>query len=124
MDTIYNIDGHDLTHLRELVIEAGSRGAALKVTIHTGEHGGLQVKVGGGCWTPPMGQLEPTCTTGRVRAAVERSRARAEPVAPGPSEQWAPSDPAVTGRTCGHAVIYWTATGCTYCEAEQAVARG
>ncbi len=79
MDTIYEIDGHDLTHLRELVIEAGSRGATVKVTIHTGEHGGLQVKIGGGCWSPPMGRLDPSCTTGQVRAAVDRSRERAAP---------------------------------------------
>jgi hypothetical protein len=70
MDTIFIIEGADLGWAAAVLAEAKSSGSTVRVTLHTGEHGGLQLKVDGGCWTPPIGQLDPTCTTGRIRAAA------------------------------------------------------
>lgn len=73
MDTIYEINGDDLRWLAEALTAAVAEDATVRVTIQNG----LQVKVRG-AWYPPMGRLDPTCTTGRVQAAVKRSAERAE----------------------------------------------
>jgi hypothetical protein len=68
-DTIVQLTGRDRAFLADLLGEAERTGRTVSLTVDDGQ---VKVKIAGS-WSQPLGELDPDCVTGRVRAAVARA---------------------------------------------------
>lgn len=61
MDTIIILSKDEVDQLREALDPANTRlGSVHTLRVNT-ESGAAKFKVNGGCWSPPVGKLDPQC---------------------------------------------------------------
>ena len=71
MDEIIMLSNAEIEYLQAALDQANHRFSINTVRVNT-ESGALKVKINGGCWSPPLGKLDPSC-----EAALRNSEVKA-----------------------------------------------